>query len=73
MCSIALMTIRRPRPWAAATRATPITARLSASVPPPVTTTSPGRHPSPAAISSRASSSAVFARRATEWIPDGLP
>ncbi len=48
-------------------------ARLSASVPPPVKITPPGSTPSPAAMTSRASSMAVRAARATEWDPDGLP
>ncbi len=42
----------------------PFTARLSASVPPAVNTSSAGAAPRSAAISSRASSSAVFAARA---------
>ncbi|CAB5022279.1 unannotated protein [freshwater metagenome] len=53
-------------------RITPLTARLSDSVPPPVNTTSWGRHPSRVAIRSRASSRAVFAARAEECIPVGL-
>jgi hypothetical protein len=52
---------------------TPRTARLSASVPPPVNTTSPGRHPTVAATASRASSTTWRAARATRWAPDGFP
>ena len=48
-------------------------ARLSASVPPPVNTTSLGLHPSASATTSRASSIACFARRDTACDPDGLP
>ena len=51
----------------------PRTARLSASVPPLVNTTSPGRAPNRPASSSRAPSSARSAARATAWLPDGLP
>ena len=51
----------------------PVTARLSASVPPPVNTTSPRSAPSRLAIWSRASSMATRARRDSAWPPDGLP
>ncbi len=53
--------------------AAPSTARLSASVPPPVNTTSPGPAPSTSASTSRASSSTRRAARAAAWEPDGLP
>ena len=63
-----------PSPSRAATASQPPgTARLSASVPPEVNTTSPGPAPSSAAIRSRASSSAIRARRDSAWAPDGLP
>ena len=53
--------------------ARPSTARLAASVPPLVKTTSPGAVPRTAATLSRASSIAWRAALATEWEPDGLP
>ncbi len=55
-----------------AARPAPNTARLSDSVPPLVKTTSPGRAPRRAAISSRASSMARRASRAMRCAPDGL-
>ena len=51
----------------------PLTAWLSASVPPEVNTTSPGAQPSAAATRSRASSTARTASRARRCEPDGLP
>ena len=48
-------------------------ARLSASVPPPVNTIPPGSTPRQAAATSRASSMAARAARATACEPDGLP
>ena len=69
MCSTALTTTPS-RPSAA--RAAPSTARLSASVPPPVNTTSPGSAPRADATTSRAPSSAVLAARAAPWMPDGF-
>ena len=45
---------------------------LSLSVPQPVNTTSPGRHPTTAATESRASSIARRAWRAKRCDPDGL-
>ena len=51
----------------------PATARLSASVPPEVNTTSPGSAPSSRATWSRASSTARRARRDSAWLPDGFP
>src|SRR5579884_1356495 len=53
--------------------AAPSRARLSASVPPAVNTMSPGSAPRAWAICWRASSTAWRARRASEWLPDGLP
>jgi len=53
--------------------AAPFTARLSASLPLPVNTTSSGRAPTNSATCSRASSSAVFAARDAPCAPDGLP
>ncbi len=50
----------------------PNTAALSASVPPPVNTTSPGRQPIAAATTSRASSTLRRASRAKRCDPDGL-
>ena len=67
-CSTALHTGRQP-----VERTTPSTARLSASVPPLVKTTSPGCAPTRAATRSRASSMARRAERATAWEPDGFP
>ena len=51
----------------------PTTARLSASVPPEVNTTSPRSAPNEAATRWRASSTARRARRDSRWPPDGLP
>ena len=51
----------------------PKIARLSASVPPLVNTTSPGRLPASAATASRASSMARRAIRAARCAPEGLP
>jgi len=67
-CSTAEQTGRPP-----VARTTPSTARLSASVPPLVNTTSPAVAPTRAATQSRASSTARRAARATAWAPDGLP
>ncbi len=50
----------------------PDTAMLSLSVPQPVNTTSPGRHPTTSATASRASSIARRAWRAKRCEPDGL-
>ena len=73
LCSNAVVTTASRPSVARARRAAPFTARLSASVPPAVNTTSLGSAPSSAATSSRASSRAVFAARAAEWAPLGLP
>ena len=51
----------------------PFTARLSASVPPAVNTTSPGRAPSAAAMLSRDSSTTLRAARPEACSDDGLP
>src|SRR5688500_4123857 len=51
----------------------PLTARLSASVPPDVNVTSPGLQPSTWATVSRATSSAVEAEPPSEWWLEGLP
>jgi hypothetical protein len=51
----------------------PLTARLSDSVPPEVTMSSAGRHPSSAAISERAAARARAALSPTSWCDDGLP
>ena len=67
-CSTALQAATPP-----AAASTPRTARLSASVPPLVNTTSPGSAPTSAATVSRASSSRRRASRAHRWEPDGLP
>ncbi len=73
MCSKAVVTTPSPRPASWAARAAPFTARLSASVPPPVRTISDGSAPSATAICSRASSSAVLAARAAACAPDAFP
>ncbi len=66
-CSMAVHTTVPPR-----RSCTPSTARLSASVPPLVKTTSPGSAPASSATTSRASSIARRASRAAAWAPDGL-
>ncbi len=71
LCSTAL--VIRCRPLALAAQATPLRARLSASVPPEVKTISRGFAPSAAAIRSRASSSPWRARRPEAWMLEGLP
>ena len=73
-CSTALARMRR-RAGSSARRAQnrPLTARLSASVPPPVKTTSLGRAPSAAASVSRASSTSRRAARPEACSDDGLP
>ena len=53
--------------------AAPFTARLSASLPLPVNTTSPGSAPHASATTSRAVSSAVFVTRDAPWLPEGFP
>ena len=73
LCSIAEVTTPSRPPAARAARAAPFTARLSASVPPPVNTTSPGAQPRIAAIDSRASSSAVLAAARPRDRPRGSP
>ena len=61
-CSTALIATRSRRGSAARrARAMPLTARLSASVPPEVKTTSPGRQPRALAVAARAPASAVAA------------
>ncbi len=72
-CSTAVVTTPSPRPRWRAEWAAPFTARLSASVPPPVKMISPGRTPSAAATVSRASSMAVLAARAAACWPEGFP
>jgi hypothetical protein len=67
-CSIAEHTATPPR-----AACTPVTARLSASVPSPVNTTSLESTPSSDAAISRDSSRALRAARAARCEPDGLP
>ena len=69
-CSIGEMTTCLPRGFASAR---PLTARLSASVPPLVKTTSPGRQPTTAATAARAAESARAASSPRPWLLDGLP
>ena len=69
-CSIGVVTMCRPRGEA---MAMPLTARLSASVPPEVNTTSEARPPSQDATVARASASARAADSPTPWWLDGLP
>ena len=64
---------RRARGAPAPSGPRPSTARLSASLPLPVKTTSFGVAPSASATISRASSSAVLVTRDAPWAPDGLP
>ncbi len=73
-CSTALASTRRRR-GSAARRAQnrPLTARLSASVPPPVKTISEGRAPSAAATDSRDSSTSRRAARPEACRDDALP
>ena len=53
--------------------ATPLIARLSASLPLAVKTTPPGSPPSSAATSARARSTAAWATAPYSWALDGLP
>ena len=71
-CSMALTTRWRPRS-APHRSSTPRRARLSASVPPEVKTTSRDAQPAAAATRSRASSTAARARRPCPWAEEGLP
>ncbi len=73
-CSMALVTIR-VRAGSASRRASqvPLTARLSASVPPEVKTTSDGRQPSAAATRSRDSSTVLRAARPAVCSEEALP
>ena len=67
-CSMALTSTRRRAGCRSRrARAMPLSARLSASVPPEVKTISPGRAPRTAAARSRASSSARAARWPRSW------
>jgi hypothetical protein len=70
MCSMAEVTMWRRSP---ARRATPLTARLFASVAPDVKITPPGAPPMRRATLARAASSEACASRPTEWPAEGLP
>ena len=71
-CSTEVVSTRRRAPsWRAQYR--PLTARLSASVPPLVKTTSLGRAPNTSASCSRDSSTTRRARRPAACSEDGLP
>ncbi len=73
-CSTADTTMRRRRGSVVRRpQNSPLTARLSASVPPAVKTTSLGRAPSAAATDSRASSTVRRAARPAACSDDGLP
>ena len=71
-CSMADAT-RCRRPAGRAASATPRTARLSASVPPPVKITSLGRAPSRPATAERASSRAALAAWPNAWMLEAFP
>ena len=71
-CSIGVVITCLP-PRASAARTIPLTARLFASVPPAVNTTSPARMPSTRAMRALASSRAAAAASPTVWRLDGLP
>ncbi len=73
LCSVAHTAARIRRPAARAASAPPITARLSASVPPEVNTTWLGSAPTAAATLRRASSRPARAARPNRWALDGLP
>ena len=65
--------MRVPWPCARRDQSIPFTARLTASVPPPVKVTSIGSTPRVAAMRARDSSSRARADWPEEWIDDGLP
>jgi len=73
LCSIADTATRNGPPRSRAASAHPITARLSASVPPDVKITWPGSAPSASAIVRFASSMPARAARPNRWAEDGLP
>src|SRR5438477_3475068 len=73
LCSVAATATRNGPPRSRAARAEPITARLSASVPPEVKITWPGSTLSASAIVRFASSTPARAARPNRWAEDGFP
>src|SRR3989442_1459161 len=73
LCSVAATATRNGPPRSRAASAEPITARLSASVPPEVKITWPGSTPRARAIVRLASSTPARAARPNRWADDGFP